>query len=1105
MLQLGLRILHTLRLMTLASRKCPFGDKSGDRAGQSSVTIWRRYSWETLAVLTNASWMAFHERQHTWPQDVLRISLSCWSRVSLHSKDRIDMLTIRDSCSNASVVGSHTEVCGFSLEICQVNSIGVGIKERGVKRYPGHLKKCQGLNPETPCTAGTAGSGAKCVVSVKLKTAGLVCAECGEDYCVGCFAKFHQKGALKHHRMIPIQAELQTSVSSLDVLNRFKKQIADEKETSGQGTGVSSASERKHTSQTTAGHPSVCDTQTHSTQILLLNEGKEVGCDEGDEGEGDEGSLLRGCFDEEESSRHFQQAVKEWREGKGAGDREGGREHHQHNRRVSVEVMGTQVGERMEREVVHIEFKENSLSFAEKLLLKKHRRTPVESCHPFSDLKPHPDTRSLTSTRPEEESYELTAEEMALHEYCKSLFAVSNPVGGEKAEKRSKSWLSITEIDETVGDTPASGSSGVKQGHDKKKMNEESGDSFTSSRSHIEVLPIERASLQSPKRLLASSSSSDKFSSAFQSHELHISTSDLSSEFTREDQQVKHKLQRAQSPTLSNFPKSQIPRSPKFTFTETMLSSTPLSSMTSETQHQRGPQNQEFSLLPPPHCASPVFPIIPDQKLNQKSLESSHHSRPLIPKSHSLASSPRPAFLKASSNSSITSEKSVALKSTSGSPANSPRPVIPKPTSGSASPTPRPVDLGCTSESPTTDLRSVVLKSAVDSLTISPRAVGLRSTSYSPNSSPIPAVLKSTSYSPTPSPRQVDLECTSDSLTTSQSPVHVKSMSDSPTSTIRPLDLSSPKYSLTSSSKATDTPSQSFSSLPQQTSVPAEAVLSLEYLEDDSLDLADCFHLPAISENSTDLYVSPPPRSSPLSPSLSLSDSDSLSDGVGLIPADEDSSDEEVMMKEGGEHDAEEKITPLHPSSSLSSTVYSSLGLLDSEKYTLQSGVFTEPTQALISLAQRNASESQEYQGLEGFLTLGLDLRSVQSSPAPPHTPAERQSGPQAIISVSQSSWRPHSSLRNYAEEELVTSIIRNQPMSNISRSATPTGSFASPRRPDLLGVYSRTSLSFSCPNTADLKGEEDDDDGDADDDEDDRALAGLEEELRQMSAEPHD
>ncbi|KAG2463349.1 WDR49 protein, partial [Polypterus senegalus] len=45
----------------------------------------------------------------------------------------------------------------------------------------------------------------------EIKKAGLRCMECGEDYCVSCFAKFHQKGAMKLHRMIPIQHTTQYS------------------------------------------------------------------------------------------------------------------------------------------------------------------------------------------------------------------------------------------------------------------------------------------------------------------------------------------------------------------------------------------------------------------------------------------------------------------------------------------------------------------------------------------------------------------------------------------------------------------------------------------------------------------------------------------------------------------------------------------------------------------------------------------------------------------------------------------------------------------------------------------------------------------------------
>ena len=30
------------------------------------------------------------------------------------------------------------------------------------------------------------------------------CYECGEDYCAGCFASFHLRGALKKHRSVPL-------------------------------------------------------------------------------------------------------------------------------------------------------------------------------------------------------------------------------------------------------------------------------------------------------------------------------------------------------------------------------------------------------------------------------------------------------------------------------------------------------------------------------------------------------------------------------------------------------------------------------------------------------------------------------------------------------------------------------------------------------------------------------------------------------------------------------------------------------------------------------------------------------------------------------------
>lgn len=48
-----------------------------------------------------------------------------------------------------------------------------------------------------------------------------VCAECTENFCIGCFARFHQKGALKLHRMITIQVSMVPCASSLSPLCVF--------------------------------------------------------------------------------------------------------------------------------------------------------------------------------------------------------------------------------------------------------------------------------------------------------------------------------------------------------------------------------------------------------------------------------------------------------------------------------------------------------------------------------------------------------------------------------------------------------------------------------------------------------------------------------------------------------------------------------------------------------------------------------------------------------------------------------------------------------------------------------------------------------------------
>ncbi|KAI4885367.1 hypothetical protein NFI96_009337, partial [Prochilodus magdalenae] len=138
---------------------------------------------------------------------------------------------------------------------------------------------------------------------------------------------------------------------------------------------------------------------------------------------------------------------------------------------LTVEVIGTQAGE-TSQQPIRVEFKEHSLSYMERLLLKKHRRTPIESYCPLPALSSTP--QDLLAHSPTQPAEELTAEEIDLHEYYVSLFALSSPAGGEQPDETPKSCPSITEIDEAVGDS-AFGPSGVKQGDDKRKCMEAYG------------------------------------------------------------------------------------------------------------------------------------------------------------------------------------------------------------------------------------------------------------------------------------------------------------------------------------------------------------------------------------------------------------------------------------------------------------------------------------------------------------------------------------------------------------------------------------------------------------------------------------------------------
>ncbi|XP_068571655.1 uncharacterized protein zbbx [Cebidichthys violaceus] len=272
----------------------------------------------------------------------------------------------------------------------------------------------------------------------EIKTAGLMCAECTEHYCIGCFTKFHQKGALKLHRMIPIQTDLQTHVSTRDVVSCFQRRINPR---SYPITSTSHAAENP------------MQLNPDPSQVLTEDHGDEEKSETIEEGQ--KMSFLQGDYNEVESASSFQEALRQWR-GEKSEDAMWTPIHP-----VSVSAMATQAdlspdrgavgrgsGGGEERVPVRVEFTENGLTYVDRLLLKKHRRTPVETYRPLlvfgTDLKSMPKANTG-----EETASSLTAQEEDFRHYCASLFAVPVSRGSTEPQITTpESCLVIEVLDE---------------------------------------------------------------------------------------------------------------------------------------------------------------------------------------------------------------------------------------------------------------------------------------------------------------------------------------------------------------------------------------------------------------------------------------------------------------------------------------------------------------------------------------------------------------------------------------------------------------------------------------------------------------------------------
>ncbi|XP_070438286.1 zinc finger B-box domain-containing protein 1 isoform X4 [Equus przewalskii] len=207
------------------------------------------------------------------------------------------------------------------------------------------------------------------------KAALLVCLECGEDYCSGCFAKIHQKGALKLHRTTLLQVEISTT------------------------------------------RRAEC---TNPRDRLLCG----------------------GSFDEEASAQSFQEVLNQ--HGTGHHD-DNEKQNLQAAKADSLEECEVQTNLKIWREPLKIEFKEDSLSYMEKLWLKKHRRTPQEQLRNMllETFIPQCKTASEAQCSQNENDEDSDVEETKVQQ--PALFLPVEEINVERPEPS----LKIVELDDT--------------------------------------------------------------------------------------------------------------------------------------------------------------------------------------------------------------------------------------------------------------------------------------------------------------------------------------------------------------------------------------------------------------------------------------------------------------------------------------------------------------------------------------------------------------------------------------------------------------------------------------------------------------------------------
>ncbi|XP_046577893.1 enolase-phosphatase E1-like [Haliotis rubra] len=254
------------------------------------------------------------------------------------------------------------------------------------------------------------------------RVACLTCVQCSEHYCSGCFAAFHLRGALKKHRSVPLQASGPRQCMSPRPL----------------------PTPRHHTVIRVEMKPSPAVGAVSSN---ISYQDSERNGPEGASGSYESArDLLAGQYNEAESAASFQAALLAWRQGDDFPSPTVSPHRAISPRKATVAAsVHTATTMTSEPDSPQITFT-NTISYADRLLLKKHRRTdPGDIGTPrLEDDYPSPRSSYNAGTRESPLDDDNRVSFTALYQA-----SVANTSSDKSPVPRSGSSLSIVELQET--------------------------------------------------------------------------------------------------------------------------------------------------------------------------------------------------------------------------------------------------------------------------------------------------------------------------------------------------------------------------------------------------------------------------------------------------------------------------------------------------------------------------------------------------------------------------------------------------------------------------------------------------------------------------------